>query len=188
MAELRVGDPAWLSTDVGPLIDEEALAGVAEHCARLESEGRLIARAPLPTGLPEGAWLAPQAFRIAGIEALEREIFGPVLHVARWRGDALDDVVAAINASGYGLTLGVHSRIERRWRRIAETARVGNIYVNRNQIGAVVGAQPFGGEGLSGSGPKAGGPHYLARFGVERTLSADLTAQGGDAALMTLES
>ena len=187
MAELRLGDPAQLSTDVGPLIDAAAKQAVGRHCARLRGEGRLIAETPTPKGLPDGAWLAPQAFRVEGVEALEREVFGPALHVAVWRGGELDAVVDALNASGYGLTLGVHSRIERRWRRIAETARVGNVYVNRNQIGAVVGSQPFGGEGLSGTGPKAGGPHYLARFAVERSLSADLTAQGGDAALMSLD-
>lgn len=187
MAELTVGDPAWLSTDVGPVIDADAKAGLDAHAAQLTAEGRLLAKTPLPPGLePTGHWVAPQLFRVDGIESLGQEQFGPILHVATWRAEQLDQVLDAINGVGYGLTLGVHTRIESRWRHIAARARVGNIYVNRNQIGAIVGSQPFGGEGLSGTGPKAGGPHYLARFAVERTLSVDLTAQGGDADLMTL--
>lgn len=190
MAELKVGDPAALATDVGPLIDDAAAHAVRTHCAALRRKKRLVAEAPAPISVTEqqGAWVVPQAYRVSGVAELAREVFGPVLHVATYPASGLDGVVDAINACGYGLTLGVHSRIESRWRRIARRARVGNVYVNRNQIGAVVGSQPFGGEGLSGTGPKAGGPHYLARFGVERTLSVDLTAQGGDASLMSMEA
>ncbi|HNB67087.1 aldehyde dehydrogenase family protein, partial [Accumulibacter sp.] len=118
---------------------------------------------------------------------LEREIFGPILHVIRWRGEELDQVCAAIAATGYGLTLGVHSRIDETIERIASRLPVGNVYVNRNMIGAVVGVQPFGGQGLSGTGPKAGGPHYLSRFATERTRSVDTTAAGGNAGLMALD-
>ncbi|MBX2854595.1 MAG: bifunctional proline dehydrogenase/L-glutamate gamma-semialdehyde dehydrogenase PutA [Rhodobacteraceae bacterium] len=187
MAELRVGDPAWLSTDVGPVIDVEAKQALDAHAGALRAQGRLLAETPLsPDARADGFWVAPQLYRVDGIEALQGETFGPILHVATWASDQLDEVIDAINAAGYGLTLGVHTRIEARAQHIIRRARVGNIYVNRNQIGAIVGSQPFGGEGLSGTGPKAGGPHYLARFAVERVASVDLTAQGGDAALMTL--
>ena len=187
MAELKVGDPAWLSTDVGPVIDADAKRGLDAHAKAMRAKGRLLAETPLsPETATGGHWVAPQLFRVDGIEDLKEETFGPILHVATWASDQLDMVIDAVNGAGYGLTLGVHSRVESRWRRVVNRARVGNIYVNRNQIGAIVGSQPFGGEGLSGTGPKAGGPHYLARFAVERTTSIDLTAQGGDAALMTL--
>ncbi len=188
MAELKIGDPAWISTDVGPVIDAEARAGLLAHAERLEKDGKLIASAPLPKDLPPGHWVAPRLLRVGGIGDLKGEVFGPMVHVAVWKADQLDKVIAEINAAGYGLTLSVHSRIEARWRQIAGTAKVGNVYINRNQIGAIVGSQPFGGEGLSGTGPKAGGPHYLARFAVERTCSIDLTAQGGDAELMMQEA
>jgi len=165
MAELRVGDPAELATDVGPLIDAEAHAGVARHVERLKREARLIAESP--TGAAGPRHQRPIAFEIARIADLREEIFGPVLHVVRWGGDA-DAVVTQINALGYGLTLGLQTRIDSRAERLADAARVGNVYVNRNMVGAVVGVQPFGGEGLSGTGPKAGGPHYLRRFSADR--------------------
>ena len=187
MAELRVGDPAWLSTDVGPVIDTDAKQTLDAHAEALRAQGRLLAETPLSSeASADGCWVAPQLYRVDGIEALETETFGPILHVATWASHQLDEVIDAINSTGYGLTLGVHTRIEARAQHVIRRARVGNIYVNRNQIGAIVGSQPFGGEGLSGTGPKAGGPHYLARFAVERVASVDLTAQGGDAALMTL--
>jgi len=119
------------------------------------------------------------------MEDLRHEVFGPILHLIRYRADALDAVVDSINATGFALTLGIHSRIDQTVSRIVERARVGNIYVNRNMIGAVVGVQPFGGEGLSGTGPKAGGPHYLPRFAVERTLTVNTAAVGGNAALLS---
>jgi RHH-type transcriptional regulator, proline utilization regulon repressor / proline dehydrogenase / delta 1-pyrroline-5-carboxylate dehydrogenase len=130
--------------------------------------------------------VAPAAYEIGAISVLEREVFGPILHVVRYRADQLHEVCEAINNTGYGLTLGLHTRIERTMEEVRRLVRVGNLYVNRNQIGAVVGAQPFGGEGLSGTGPKAGGPHYLHRFATERVVSVDTTALGGNAALLSL--
>ena len=182
MAELRVGDAAELGTDVGPVIDAEAHAGLSRHVQRLQAEARLLARAPMDPRW-DATHIAPVAFEIDQIEDLTQEVFGPVLHVVRWQGD-VDAVVARINALGYGLTLGVQTRIDSRAQRIAQRARVGNVYVNRNMIGAVVGVQPFGGEGLSGTGPKAGGPHYLLRFCAEQTLTINTAAAGGNAALL----
>ncbi len=162
MDMLRIGDPWLPSTDVGPLIDAAAHAEIAAHVARARAEGRVLHELPAP-GLG-GHFQPPVLIRVRGIEELEREIFGPVLHVATFPAEALERVIAAINASGYGLTFGLHSRIDARVQQVAEAVRAGNLYVNRNQIGAVVGSQPFGGEGLSGTGPKAGGPHYLPRL------------------------
>jgi len=162
LAELRVGDPSLLATDVGPLIDAEAFDGISGHVERLRHEARLIAEGgkhdPLVPNL-----VAPVAFEVSGFDALKTEVFGPVLHVLRWSGDPAA-VIERINGLGYGLTMGIQTRIDTRAERLAELARVGNVYVNRNIIGAVVGVQPFGGEGLSGTGPKAGGPNYLWRF------------------------
>ena len=160
MHELTIGDPARLATDVGPIIDAPAKRGLEEHIAQMEETAKLVARATLPEGA-NGHFLAPVAFEIASIRELEREVFGPVLHVLRYRSDSLARVVDAINATGYGLTLGIHSRVDSTIDFIVDRARVGNIYVNRNIIGAVVGVQPFGGERKSGTGPKAGGPLYL---------------------------
>ncbi|MNZ42073.1 Bifunctional protein PutA [compost metagenome] len=185
MAELRVGPPDRRATDVGPLIDGDARATLLAHIDGLRAEGRLIAETPLPAGL-DGHFVAPLAFAIEGIHALEREHFGPVLHVVRFAAGELEQVVAALNATGYGLTLGVHSRNDDTVRRIERLARVGNLYVNRNQIGAVVGVQPFGGLGLSGTGPKAGGPNYLLRFVSERCTATNTAAVGGNAALLAL--
>ncbi len=184
LAELNVGDPADLATDVGPVIDDEAFHGISSHVQRLRGQARLLGETPLKSGMPGMARLvAPVAFEIVRIAELQTEIFGPVLHVVRWGGD-VNDVVRQINALGYGLTLGVQTRIDSRAQRIADTARVGNVYVNRNIIGAVVGVQPFGGEGLSGTGPKAGGPHYLYRFCAEQTVTVNTTAAGGNAELL----
>ena len=152
----------------------------------MAQEGRLIFAPTLPPETAHGSFFAPCAFEIDGIGRLTREVFGPVLHVVRWRGDRLDQVLEAIAATGYGLTLGIHSRIDETARRIAARLKVGNVYVNRSMIGAVVGVQPFGGEGLSGTGPKIGGPYYLHRFAVERALSIDTTAAGGNASLLSL--
>jgi RHH-type proline utilization regulon transcriptional repressor/proline dehydrogenase/delta 1-pyrroline-5-carboxylate dehydrogenase len=182
MAELRLGDPADLATDVGPVIDAEAHAGLGRHIDRLGQHARLLARSPMAARWA-ASHIAPVAFEIDQVEDLRTEVFGPVLHVLRWRGD-VDALVARINALGYGLTLGVMTRIDSRALRIAGLARVGNVYVNRNMIGAVVGVQPFGGEGLSGTGPKAGGPHYLSRFCAEQTLTINTAAAGGNAALL----
>jgi len=184
MAELRIGDPALLSTDIGPVIDAEAREGLEAHAVRMSQEGRLIEQTPLTDILAPGHWFAPRAFEIDRLNRLTHEVFGPVLHVVRWKAGYLEAVVDAINATGFGLTLGVHSRIDATVRAVAGRAHVGNCYVNRNQIGAIVGCQPFGGEGLSGTGPKAGGPRYLTRFATERVVSVDTTAAGGNAALM----
>ncbi|WP_420798700.1 L-glutamate gamma-semialdehyde dehydrogenase [Nitratireductor pacificus] len=161
MHALTVGDPWEISTDVGPVIDSEALEGIAGYNRRMTDQGRLITALDAPQG---GRHVAPAAFRVSGIDELEREVFGPVLHVASFDADAIDEVISAVNAKGYGLTFGLHTRIDARAQHIIDRVHAGNIYVNRNQIGAIVGSQPFGGEGLSGTGPKAGGPHYLRRF------------------------
>jgi len=187
MDELVVGDPARLATDVGPVIDEDALASLRAHCERMDREAKRIGRAPLTEEARKGHFLAPTAFEISGLDVLDREVFGPVLHVVRYRGRDLDRVIESINATGYGLTLGVHSRIEATADYIVERVRAGNCYVNRNMIGAMVGVQPFGGEGLSGTGPKAGGPHYLRRFSTERTVTVNLAAVGGNASLLALD-
>ncbi len=184
MDELIVGDTEDLATDVGPVIDRQARATLEAHIAAMAAAGRLRHRIALPAACSDGTFVAPALIELESIAELEREIFGPVIHVVRYRADALDAVVEAINATGYGLTLGIHSRIDETVRSIASRMRVGNVYVNRNIIGAVVGVQPFGGEGLSGTGPKAGGPHYLLRFAVERTLTINTAAAGGNATLL----
>ena len=181
MTELVVGDPAELATDVGPVIDAEAHAGIRAQIERLRREATLLGETPVSSTFAR--LVAPVAFELGSIADVKQEIFGPVLHVVRWRGD-IDAVVAQVNALGYGLTLGVQTRIDGRALRIADGARIGNVYVNRNMIGAVVGVQPFGGEGLSGTGPKAGGPHYLYRFCAEQTLTINTAAAGGNAELL----
>jgi RHH-type proline utilization regulon transcriptional repressor/proline dehydrogenase/delta 1-pyrroline-5-carboxylate dehydrogenase len=183
MAELVVGDPALPETDVGPVIDADAQRALDAHIAHLRAHARLIAASPLSPSA-QGTFVAPVAFEISLDDLPQREVFGPVLHVVRWRAEELERVLAAVAATGYGLTLGVHSRIERFVERVRARLHVGNTYVNRNMIGAVVGVQPFGGEGLSGTGPKAGGPHYLTRFAVERTVTVNTAAAGGNAALL----
>jgi RHH-type proline utilization regulon transcriptional repressor/proline dehydrogenase/delta 1-pyrroline-5-carboxylate dehydrogenase len=184
---LTIGEPALLATDVGPVIDAGALATLEQHADGIVAGARWHHRARLPAGLARGHFFAPLAVEIDGIARLEREVFGPVLHVVRFAGSRLDEVVDQINGSGYGLTLGVHTRIDSVARRVAARARVGNVYVNRNMIGAVVGVQPFGGCGLSGTGPKAGGPYYLPRFGTEQTVTINTAAVGGNATLLSLE-
>jgi RHH-type proline utilization regulon transcriptional repressor/proline dehydrogenase/delta 1-pyrroline-5-carboxylate dehydrogenase len=186
MAELSVSDPGLLSTDVGPVIDEDAKQLLDAHAGRMQGSARLIAEAPLAAGTEHGTYFAPRAWELSSLDQLTRENFGPALHVIRWKADQLDRVVEAINATGFGLTLGIHSRIDETIERIVARAKVGNIYVNRNQIGAVVGVQPFGGQNLSGTGPKAGGPHYLPRFATEKTVTVNTTAAGGNASLLTL--
>ncbi|MDW6020378.1 bifunctional proline dehydrogenase/L-glutamate gamma-semialdehyde dehydrogenase PutA [Mesorhizobium sp. BAC0120] len=161
MAELSVGDPWSVATDVGPLIDDEARTNISDYAADMQAKGRLVAKVDAPDG---GRFVAPQVFRVSGIGELEREVFGPILHVASYDAEKVESVISDINRKGYGLTFGMHTRIDARVQEIVDGIHAGNIYVNRNQIGAVVGAQPFGGEGLSGTGPKAGGPHYLRRF------------------------
>lgn len=164
MAELKIGNPWDIAVDVGPVIDLDAKSMIEAHCKKMEGSGRLIKKLPLPPQAKAGCFVSPAAYRIDGIEELEKEIFGPVLHVATFKAEDVNKVVEKINATGYGLTLGLHTRVDTRVQDVCDRAHVGNLYVNRNQIGAVVGVQPFGGEGLSGTGPKAGGPLYLHRF------------------------
>ncbi|MGH7029277.1 MAG: bifunctional proline dehydrogenase/L-glutamate gamma-semialdehyde dehydrogenase PutA, partial [Stellaceae bacterium] len=187
MAELTIGDPALLATDIGPVIDQSARDALEQHAARIVREGRLLYQCALPPGLEHGIFFAPRAFDIDSARRLEREVFGPILHVVRWPADRLDQVLDEIEGTGYGLTLGVHSRIDQNVRHILARLPIGNFYVNRNMIGAVVGVQPFGGERLSGTGPKAGGPRYLHRFATERTVATDTTAAGGNATLLSLQ-
>jgi RHH-type proline utilization regulon transcriptional repressor/proline dehydrogenase/delta 1-pyrroline-5-carboxylate dehydrogenase len=187
---LAVGDPALLATDVGPVIDADARAGLAAHAERMSREAQPLFTVPVDDG-PDGAharglFFAPRAFALDRLDRLEREVFGPVLHVIRYRAGHLDRVLDAIAATGYGLTLGIHTRIDSTARYVARRLAVGNTYVNRNMVGAVVGVQPFGGHGLSGTGPKAGGPHYLYRFATERTVTINTTAAGGNATLVSL--
>jgi RHH-type proline utilization regulon transcriptional repressor/proline dehydrogenase/delta 1-pyrroline-5-carboxylate dehydrogenase len=180
--ELVVGDPADLATDVGPVIDREAFEGIQKHLQRLNSESKRL----LPSAeWPQGAMnlIPPTAFEVPSIASVQHEIFGPVLHIVRWSGDPLA-VIGQVNALGYGLTLGIQTRIDSRAQAMAHAAHVGNVYINRNMIGAVVGVQPFGGEGLSGTGPKAGGPHYLYRFCAEQTVTVNTTAAGGNVQLL----
>ena len=181
--ELVCGDPALLATDVGPVIDTEAFGGIQKHLARLKSESKLlvISAKTMPNG--PANLIPPQAFEVKSIADMKAEIFGPVLHILRWGGDP-HTVIDDINALGYGLTLGIQTRIDSRALALARAAHVGNVYINRNQIGAVVGVQPFGGEGLSGTGPKAGGPHYLYRFCAEQTVTINTTAAGGNVQLL----
>jgi RHH-type proline utilization regulon transcriptional repressor/proline dehydrogenase/delta 1-pyrroline-5-carboxylate dehydrogenase len=171
MEELCVGDPAYLSTDVGPVIDQEAQSMLEGHIRRMRGEAKLIHQVKPGPRTGNGSFVAPVAFEIDRLSRLQREVFGPVLHVLRYSGNQLDAVIDAINATGYGLTHGIHTRVDETRDYILSRVHAGNAYVNRNQIGAVVGVQPFGGEGLSGTGPKAGGPHYIPRFASERADS-----------------
>ena len=185
MAELAVGDPALIATDVGPIIDAAAREALEQHAQRMMREGRLLYQCALPAGTEHGTFFAPRAFEIDSAKRLPGEVFGPILHVVRWQADRLDAVLEEIAATGYGLTLGIYSRIDETVRHILARLHVGNSYVNRNMIGAVVGVQPFGGEGLSGTGRKAGGPRYLYRFATEHTVSIDTTAASGNATLLS---
>ena len=185
--ELATGDAALLATDVGPVIDAEAFDGIQKHIERLKSESKpLLAHINRAQAAPDTVAMNvvdPHAFEVSSVSDVKAEIFGPVLHIVRWGGDpAL--VIDQINALGYGLTLGIQTRIDLRAQQLATRAHVGNVYINRAMTGAVVGVQPFGGEGLSGTGPKAGGPHYLLRFCSEQTVTVNTTAAGGNAALL----
>jgi RHH-type proline utilization regulon transcriptional repressor/proline dehydrogenase/delta 1-pyrroline-5-carboxylate dehydrogenase len=186
MRQLDIGDPALLSTDVGPTIDEEARTVLDAHVERMSREANILHRCELPEATQQGTYFAPTLVEIDGVETLRREVFGPILHVLKFRASDMAATIEAVNATGYGLTMGLHSRIDSRAREFAELSGAGNIYINRNMIGAVVGVQPFGGRGLSGTGPKAGGPHYLPRFASECTISNNITAVGGNASLLSL--
>jgi RHH-type proline utilization regulon transcriptional repressor/proline dehydrogenase/delta 1-pyrroline-5-carboxylate dehydrogenase len=187
MDELKIGDPFDLATDIGPIIDEEARANLQTHATRMAKEATLLRKLKVDPSLESGVFFPPHVFAIESMSALTREVFGPILHVVRFAGDRLDSVCDAINASNYGLTLGLHSRIDATAEFVRENVHVGNFYVNRNQIGAVVEAQPFGGERLSGTGPKAGGPHYLQRFALERSFTVNTAAAGGNVTLLSLD-
>ncbi len=188
MEELTIGDPRLLSTDVGPCIDDPSRQALAAHVERMSAEQKVVHRCSLPDDTSKGTFFAPTLVEIDDISALKREEFGPILHVLKFRSRHLDKMVAAVNATGFGLTMGLHSRIDSRIAGVAADSGAGNLYVNRNMIGAVVGVQPFGGRGLSGTGPKAGGPNYVQRFGTEFTLSNNISAVGGNASLLTLGS
>ncbi len=186
MDELSIGDPALLSTDVGPAIDDAARELLAEHVERMQVDAKVVHRCELNAATGGGTFFAPTLVEIDSLDTLRREVFGPVLHVLRYKSKDLAATVDAVNATGYGLTMGLHSRIDSRATKLAEMSGAGNIYINRNMIGAVVGVQPFGGRGLSGTGPKAGGPHYVPRFGTEYTVSNNISAVGGNASLLSL--
>jgi RHH-type proline utilization regulon transcriptional repressor/proline dehydrogenase/delta 1-pyrroline-5-carboxylate dehydrogenase len=186
MDELIIGNPADFATDVGPVISEAAVQQLTRHAERMRQEARIIKVCDLGTDLAHGSFFAPHLIELKNAAQLTREEFGPMLHVVRYRSTQISQVLQSIRASGFGLTLGVQTRLESFWKEIFEATAVGNTYVNRNMIGAVVGVQPFGGTGLSGTGPKAGGPHYVARFANERTLTVNTTATGGNAALLNL--
>ncbi|MGC3981909.1 MAG: L-glutamate gamma-semialdehyde dehydrogenase [Steroidobacteraceae bacterium] len=185
MAELRIGDPALEHTDVGPLIDAQAQTRIDAYIK--EHQPQVLYRTPLDATTQHGWFIAPTILQIDKPQDLQQEVFGPVLHVVKWRAGHLEELIEQINASGYGLTMGLHSRLDSAAQLVRTRARVGNLYINRSMIGAVVGSQPFGGEGLSGTGPKAGGPHYLLRFCTERTVSIDTTAAGGNTSLINLD-
>jgi RHH-type proline utilization regulon transcriptional repressor/proline dehydrogenase/delta 1-pyrroline-5-carboxylate dehydrogenase len=187
MAELKMGDPLDYSTDIGPVIDGDAKTKLDQHKSAISKIGKVIFELPTPENLEQGTYVAPAAFELSSLDALEQEVFGPVLHVVRFASEQLNEVCDMINTKGFGLTLGLHTRIESVVQQVRARVKVGNLYVNRNQIGAVVGAQPFGGEGLSGTGPKAGGPNYLKRFAIERVCSIDTTASGGNAGLLSID-
>jgi RHH-type proline utilization regulon transcriptional repressor/proline dehydrogenase/delta 1-pyrroline-5-carboxylate dehydrogenase len=180
--ELKRGDPRDPATHVGPVIDAEAKQKLDAHVARMTAQARVHFAGNAPA---QGHYVAPHIFELSSAEQLTEEVFGPILHVVRYRADDLEGVLQSIERSGYGLTLGIHSRIDDMIERVIERLQVGNIYVNRNMIGAVVEMQPFGGHGLSGTGPKAGGPHYLPRFATEQTVTINTAAAGGNAALMS---
>jgi RHH-type proline utilization regulon transcriptional repressor/proline dehydrogenase/delta 1-pyrroline-5-carboxylate dehydrogenase len=182
MDTLVVGDPADPATDIGPVIDEAAWQKLMAYRSTQQSGWLHTLAAP-----DTGHFVPPTLIKIDNIEALGAEWFGPLLHVATWKAGALAETIQRVNAKGFGLTMGLHSRIARTAQEVEALARVGNLYINRSMIGAIVGSQPFGGEGLSGTGPKAGGPNYLHRFCAERVTSTDTTSAGGNASLLSLD-
>jgi RHH-type proline utilization regulon transcriptional repressor/proline dehydrogenase/delta 1-pyrroline-5-carboxylate dehydrogenase len=219
MQELSIGDPGAYKTDIGPVIDQAALAPLNAHLEKMQLQAKLLYQLPLannfntdadcsicpplPSGegwgegfqknanrnhplysLQHGSFFPPSLIEISALSQLTQEVFGPILHLIRYKASELDQVIDAVNATGYGLTLGIHSRIDANIKAIRQGIKVGNIYINRNMIGAVVGVQPFGGMGLSGTGPKAGGPDYLRRFAIEQTVTTNTAAIGGNASLL----
>jgi RHH-type proline utilization regulon transcriptional repressor/proline dehydrogenase/delta 1-pyrroline-5-carboxylate dehydrogenase len=184
MQELSIGDPGVYKTDIGPVIDQAALIPLNGHLEQMQPQEKLLYQLPLDNSLQHGSFYPLSLIEISSLAQLTQEVFGPVLHVIRYGASELDQVIDAVNATGYGLTLGIHSRIDANIKTIRQGVKVGNIYVNRNMIGAVVGVQPFGGIGLSGTGPKAGGPDYLRRFAIEQTVTTNTAAIGGNASLL----
>jgi RHH-type proline utilization regulon transcriptional repressor/proline dehydrogenase/delta 1-pyrroline-5-carboxylate dehydrogenase len=183
---LVVGDPADPASDVGPIIDTEAREALEAHIKRLKRDATILHAKDVGGLGKRGSYFGPVMAQVPEPDWLEREVFGPILHIYRYKQTEFESVARRFAASGYGLTLGVHSRVEGFSRRVRALVPAGNCYVNRSIIGAVVGVQPFGGEGLSGTGPKAGGPHALLRYATERTLTVNIAAQGGDPALLNL--
>ncbi|MFM7083876.1 MAG: bifunctional proline dehydrogenase/L-glutamate gamma-semialdehyde dehydrogenase PutA, partial [Hyphomicrobium sp.] len=183
---LQIGDPFLLSTDIGPVIDDVSQKALESHKLRMKLSARELIDTTLPLSCQLGTYVAPACYEIERFDILDREVFGPVLHIIRYPRGRLEDVISSINASGFGLTLGLHSRIQAVADYVTQNVRVGNFYINRSQVGAIPGVQPFGGEGLSGTGPKAGGPNYIQRFATERVCSTDITATGGNIQLLTL--
>ncbi len=184
---LQVGPSHALSSDIGPIIDDDALRSLKGYCKSLDNSAQLIAAAPITSAPETGNFFAPRAYLLQDLGALGHEIFGPILHIAPYKRDHLDTTLEQLNSKGYGLTLGIHSRSPSFIAHVQTHARAGNVYVNRSMIGAIVGSQPFGGQGLSGTGPKAGGPDYLRRFMHERAISTNTTAAGGNVSLVSLQ-
>ncbi|MEM9105859.1 MAG: aldehyde dehydrogenase family protein, partial [Pseudomonadota bacterium] len=182
--ELHLGQPQNADTDIGPIIDEGQRSMLAAHIEAMEKSQTIRFAGTAPE---EGTFFAPHIVELDKPSALKEEVFGPILHVVRWKAGTIDQVLEDISATGYGLTMGLHTRIESRINKVLDRLDVGNIYVNRNTIGAVVGTQPFGGSGLSGTGFKAGGPHYLCRFAQEQVVSINTAAAGGNASLMAID-
>ena len=186
MNELKLGDPAEADTDVGPVIDAESREILEKHLEVMSKEAKVLHRVDAGKIGERGFGFGPALVELTSLDQITEEKFGPILHVIRYDPDDIDKVGAKLKAKGYGLTLGIHSRLESFHNEVKAACPVGNTYVNRSMTGAVVGVQPFGGEGLSGTGPKAGGPHYLHRFANERVVTVNITAQGGDAELLSL--
>ena len=186
MKTMKVGDAGLLDTDVGPVIDKAAQESLQKHADEMASKFKVVGTCDLPEWTQHGTFVAPIAVEIPSLDEVKEENFGPILHIVRYKSKDLDKVIDEVNRTGFGLTLGIHSRIDTEADYIQRKVQVGNAYVNRNQVGAVVGVQPFGGMGLSGTGPKAGGPHYMLRFANERTLTINTAAVGGNASLLSL--
>jgi RHH-type proline utilization regulon transcriptional repressor/proline dehydrogenase/delta 1-pyrroline-5-carboxylate dehydrogenase len=188
MDALRLGDPAKLENDIGPIIDKNAAQNLNAHAQKMQKTARFMHKTTLPKGCEAGTFVAPHLIEIDNMEQLGKEQFGPMLHVIRYKASELDAILNSAFSGGYGLTFGVHTRMDHRWMKLFALAPVGNSYVNRNMVGAVVGSQPFGGQGLSGTGFKAGGPRYLYKFAVEKVLTVNIMASGGNADLLTLNA
>ena len=187
MKELVVGDPHKLSTDVGPVIDQAAHDRISAHLMHLKETATFIAKSPSADPKLNGYFVEPQAWEISSLSALHEEVFGPILHIVRYHSEELDAIIEDIRSSKFALTMGIHSRLKGVHERLSREHLVGNLYINRDTVGAVVGSNPFGGHGLSGTGPKAGGPNYLRQLVVEHTVTDNVTALGGNTELFNLE-